>query len=66
MRYVVSKVPAYPAIRDTVKNETILTIVTKRDPVNGRDNSFLTSEEINARIVFILDSLNRNTEYHEG
>lgn len=62
MRYVISKVPAYTAIRDTVKNETILTIVTKRDPVNGRDNSYLTSEEMNARIAFILDSLNKTEE----
>lgn len=62
MRYVISEVPAYTAIRDTVKNETILTIVTKRDPVNGRDNGFLTKAEFDARVAFILDTLNKTEE----
>lgn len=57
-RFELVRVPAYTGVRDTEKGETILSVHTRRDATNGRDNAFLGPLEQAARENLILDALN--------
>jgi len=58
-RFIIVEVPAFTAIKDTLTNETILSIHTRRDAINSRDMTFLSNEEFKLRVQTILEALNK-------